>query len=329
MTPRRKEVDVNRLRLASLGCALLACAACSARPTADDRRLVAEAEALREPVRGTPGQEHYNRLNTAHVAEAFAMLKGDRPGDAAAFAASRIHVRRAIEHARKGLNWPAPPLIHAPRAVTPPAIDGNLDDDAWRNAAIFDRVYPFNGAEPVATPGTRWLICWDRRHLYVAFDCEDADLIAPSLARDEAVYKHDCVEVFLLPRFDTGVLWELVVSPSGAIYDALRTKWFDQWGSAGRVEQQIEGLRIGVAVRGTLNSEADVDDGYTVELALPFDQLPEYSRTAPEAGETLHIMLVRLDADRHELKPYAFIPLLGSGHNIWNHATVRLVGPGR
>ena len=58
----------------------------------------------------------------------------------------------------------------------------------------------------------------------------------------------------------------------------------------------------------------------------PFSQLPGYSRCGPSPGDTLNFMLVRLDRSRGVLTAYAYQPLLGWGHNIWNHAQMELIG---
>ena len=149
--------------------------------------------------------------------------------------------------------------------------------------------------------------------------------MAPDLQRDEAVYKDDCVEMFILPEFRTGTYWEIVVGPGGSVFDAIHCKKPAGWGMLARVYEDLKGMRIGCRIEGTLNRPGDEDTGYTVEIAVPADELPEYSRTRLAAGHRLHFMLVRLDRNGEEFKTYAYQPLLSWGHNIWNHAVMELV----
>jgi len=294
-------------------------------PTPADAQLAERALAVQKRVQGTAGQEQANRLNLARMKQRLAQLKGEKPATGEALEVAREKVGKVVDTASKGPTWPAPPIVRAPRFSGAPRIDGVVDESVWQQAAVFDETYRFNSAEPVESFDTRWRVGWDRTHLYFAFECTDRDLVAPEIERDGPVYAHDCVEMFILPRFETGSYWELIVSPSGSILDVLHAKRFDGWGAASQFEREIEGLEVGVHVDGTLNKPGDRDNGYTVEVAIPFEQLPEYSRATPAAGQTLHLMLCRLNKTGDKMTPYAFTPLLSWGHNIWNHAELRLV----
>jgi hypothetical protein len=151
-------------------------------------------------------------------------------------------------------------------------------------------------------------------------------VVSPKKARDDHVYFDDCVEIFILPEFRMRTYWELVIGPSGSVYDSIQNKKPLEWGCIGDATQNIEGLKLGVQVRGTLNKSDDVDEGYTIEAAIPFAELPGYSRTKPQAGQTLHFMLVRLDRKGQDFGVYAYQPLQAWGHNIWNFAVMEL-GP--
>ena len=297
----------------------------AAGPTAEDAQLVERARAAAEAAQGTPGQEHANRLNTRRGKEQVKRLTGEAPASAGQLKRARRAMRSIAEKAGQGPDWPEPPVIRAPRFPRAPKIDGKLDESAWKNAAIFEQTFAFNDTEPVQDFATRWQVGWDSEHLYVAYECTDRDLIAPEIERDGPLYKHDCVEIFILPRFATGSYWEVIVSPSGSVLDALHAKKFDSWGAVSQFERDMDDMRVGVTVRGTLNDSSDTDSGYTVELAIPFDALPEYSRAEPAVGHTLHAMLCRLNKTGDKMTPYAFTPLLAWGHNIWNHARLELV----
>lgn len=119
--------------------------------------------------------------------------------------------------------------------------------------------------------------------------------------------------MFILPDIRFRTFWEIVVSPSGSIFDSVECKKAQLWGSDLDPSQNMNGLKTGITVRGTLNNPGDTDQGYTVEIAVPFKELPGYTRTGPKTGDRLHFMLVRLDRQGKTMTPYAFQPLLGWG----------------
>jgi len=239
---------------------------------------------------------------------------------------ARQYFKNRVREARMGPDWPEPPTISVPHASGAINIDGRLTESSWREAATFSGVYRFNDSSNQAAPKTIWKITWDKNNLYFAFVCEDRDIRAEPRQRDDAVFSDDCVEMFILPSMRSAVYWELVISPAEGIYDGLHAKKLQQWGAELRPQRNIEGLRVGYDIRGSINDGQDQDQGYTVEVAVPFSQLPEYERCQPSENDTIHLMLVRLDRTGEKLVPYAFIPLMSWGHNIWNHATIQLQG---
>ncbi len=169
---------------------------------------------------------------------------------------------------------------------------------------------------------------WDDKYLYFAFDCADTDVVAAKRERDDHVYSDDCVEMFILPDFRFRTYWEIVIAPNGSVFDSVECKDIQKWGCNLDPTQNVTGMKHAQTVRGTLNKSDDTDEGYTVEVAVPFSALPGYTRCAPKSGDRLHFMLVRLDRSNGEFKAYAFRPLQAWGHNIWNHAVMELQDAG-
>ena len=292
--------------------------------TEEHKALAAQAEAAIEEAEGTPGKERANRLRSQRSVKWLKMLKGEAKAKKGELGWPVRDITGTIEGARLGQGWPTPPVAKVPLTKQPLKIDGKIDDPAWAKALTYEGVYPFNTKEKADTPKTTWKLLWDKKHLYIAYDCVDVDVVSPKIERDGHVYQNDCVEIFLLPDFRFRTYWEVIVGPSGSIYDSIQCKDYDQWGCNSRTAETMAGLQVGIDIRGTLNQPGDQDEGYGVELALPFSELPGYSRTGPKAGDTLNFMLVRLDKNGEEFKCYAYQPLLSWGHNIWNHAKMVL-----
>lgn len=274
----------------------------------------------------SPGREYANRLREERYQawERFFRGLGEKPGWSAEPVIT-AEIEKFCGLTEAGPQWPRPPLVRVPRTRHAPVLDGVLDEAAWAKAATFTGLYKFDEVARVDAPKTTFKILWDEKHLYFAFQCEDSDIIAPDRPRDDHVYNDDCVEMFILPDFQFRTYWEIVLAPNGSIFDSIQCKDLDRWGILMDKARNLEGLRTGIKIRGTLNTPGDTDEGYTVEAAVPFAALPGYTRATPCAGQRLHFMLVRLDRQGKAFTFYAFQPLQAWGHNIWNHAEMELV----
>ena len=185
------------------------------------------------------------------------------------------------------------PELHVPRAASAPSIDGDLSD--WPPSAA--RTEPFvdtmTGAHEELAPTAR--LMWDDRALYLAFQVDDPFLRSAGTERDDHLWEEDCVELMLDPDGDEQRYLELQVSPRNVVFDT----WFDsrrQPQPFGHVAWS-SGLTAEVALRGEA-SDHEPDEGYTVELRIPWSALaigPHPIGEAPHAGQTWRVALYALD----------------------------------
>ncbi|MDE2879087.1 carbohydrate-binding family 9-like protein [Candidatus Palauibacter soopunensis] len=162
---------------------------------------------------------------------------------------------------------------HAPPAVSPPAIDGSLDDDAWRAAPWTEPFVDIRG-EGWRDPhlGTRAKIVWDERFLYVGAELEEPHLWATLADRDAILYREHNFEVFIDPDGDGLAYYELEINALGTEFDLFLDKPYRQKGRAD-IAWDIEGLSTAVRLEGTLNDPSDEDTGWSVEIAIPLSAL--------------------------------------------------------
>jgi Carbohydrate family 9 binding domain-like len=207
-----------------------------------------------------------------------------------------------------------PYLVH--RAAAPLRIDGILDEPAWNRS---EKAGPFvrsTDGKP-ASAATVARLLWDERALYVAFQAEDSDVSTPFERDDDPLYTSNVVEIFLNPSGDLTRYVEIEVAPSNALFDASfvgrRQNMDRSWSSH---------ARHAVRVDGTLNDSRDVDRGWTVELAIPFEMLPGSPR--PRTGDEWRFNLYRLrqpPGEGQALSP----PLVPDFHALDRFATLRFV----
>ncbi|HLL05565.1 MAG TPA: carbohydrate-binding family 9-like protein [Myxococcaceae bacterium] len=210
-----------------------------------------------------------------------------------------------------GDNAPEPPEYKVLRAPRPPTVDGALDDAVWQSAAPVVLRNSFDG-QPAALR-TEARLLYDDTNLYVSFAVDDPDIWGTLRKRDDPIYEQEVVEVFLDANADGRTYNELQVSPHTVIFDAYfpaRRQGMDtSWDS---------GLKTAVKVRGTLDNPADRDEGWTVELQIPFARLAEVPNVPPKKGDRWRFNLYRLEHHgRRAVEGQAFSPLfVGDFHAL-------------
>ncbi len=146
------------------------------------------------------------------------------------------------------------------RVEKPPVIDGVLDDDVWKQAqelSVFKTFIPDFGKDLSETTSA-WM-AYDEAHIYFAFRCHDRspERIKATMASRDTIMTDDFVCVNLDSFNDQQALYAFYVNPLGIQGDsryASNNEDFSAdfvWSSAGRL----------------------LDDGYAVEIAIPFKSI--------------------------------------------------------
>ena len=185
-------------------------------------------------------------------------------------------------------------VAHVPRAQSPPAIDGVLNDAAW---ATLPRqpAFTIRGTMDPATYPTTVQLSHDGQNLFVALSCyqDSGKLFASATKRDDNVWKDDCVEIFLrsADRLDTWA--QLAVNAAGGL--------FDQWN---------DGTGPKVSHNFNCQWEAKVGpDRWTAELRIPMAEM----QISPERSPILRLNVVRnVVAEPQEISSWFPEPKSGS-----------------
>jgi hypothetical protein len=183
-----------------------------------------------------------------------------------------------------------PPTYEAKRAPARIVVDGKLDDKAWAAANAVDLIFPWE-SQTGAKQKTTFRILWDDTNLYVAYDCEDRDIVAQFTDRDDPTYRDDAVEIFLNPRpTQTGLYFGLEMNARAVLYDYLMydsryvMKLFN-----------LQGVQLATHMRGTLNARGDDDQGWTLEVAIPWTNFADIGAKRPEPGASWTMNVNRWD----------------------------------
>jgi hypothetical protein len=150
--------------------------------------------------------------------------------------------------------------ITLPRFEHPPVIDGKLDDDVWKTAAVFKDFVQISPGDNIApSKPTEAMIGFDSKNLYLAFHCYDEpDKVRATVAKRDAVFDEDNVRVFLDTFNDQRRAYILGWNPLGIQQDGITTE-----GSGDDYSVDIV-----MESKGMITS-----DGWTLEVAIPFKSL--------------------------------------------------------
>ena len=176
-------------------------------------------------------------------------------------------------------------------------IDGRLDEPSWAAAPWTESFVDIEGgSRPLPRFRTRAKMLWDQENFYVGAELEEPDVWSTLSQRDSVIFQDNDFEIFLDPDGDTHVYYELEVNASATPWDLLLIKPYRDGGPAIHA-WDIAGLRVGVHVRGTLNRPGDRDEGWTVEMAMPWKILEEAApgRKPPTAGDQWRVNFSRVE----------------------------------
>lgn len=209
----------------------------------------------------------------------------------------------ATAHASERDEWRSRMMPITPRGylchftARPIAIDGKLDETAWNTAPWTDEFQDIQGALK-AWPRfrTRAKLLWDKNYLYVAAELEEPHVWAMLTKHDDVIFQDPDFEVFIDPDGDTHKYYEFEINALNTGWDLWLDKPYQDQGKAHN-EWEIPGLKTAVEIRGTLNNPADVDTGWTVELAFPWKVLAQHARHRghPHEGEQWRIGFSRVE----------------------------------
>lgn len=185
----------------------------------------------------------------------------------------------------------------SPRAGSPVVIDGKLDDAAWQKAPwTADFVDIEGSAKPAPRFRTRARMLWDDRYFYIGADMEEPQVWATLTRHDSVIFHDNDFEVFIDPNGDRNEYFEFEINALNTSWDLFLPKPYRDKGTADN-GWEIPGLKTAVHVRGTLNNPADRDDGWSVEIAIPWAAFGARARMPlpPRAGDEWRVNFSRVE----------------------------------
>ncbi len=222
------------------------------------------------------------------------------------------------------------PALAAGQTIT---IDGKLDETAWQNAASTGPFVDVGSGAPnprIAVQGSVKLL-WDDKFIYAGFDVKDSTIRGgfPVDSKDPHLWERDTVEIMIDPDGDgdNKDYYEIQMGPQNFVFDSQ----FDDYnrpngGPAGPFGHQewSAGLESAIVLRGTIDDDADKDDGYIVEAKIPWSSFAKAKKSPPAAGDTWRMNFYAMQNNGG----VAWSPILGMGnfHKAARFGRVKWVG---
>ena len=206
-----------------------------------------------------------------------------------------------LAQTEKKLSLGEQPIFKVSRANERIVVDGKMNEKDWseteaRNFESFYRV-----EEPDDRQTTTFRMLWDDEHLYLFYEMEDKFLTARETKRDGQPYFDDCAEIFFITvpeSLDTHIGYELNLLKASNDF-----VYFNDFynGRAGILKTFNPEFEVEVTYNGTLNDNSDVDQGWTMELAIPIANFDGLASFVPvKAGNRWAFLAVRQDRNDTE-----------------------------
>ena len=178
-------------------------------------------------------------------------------------------------------------------------IDGRDDELAWNNAIYTDDFIDIEGSK---TPSqkTNVKMLWDEKFLYVFAKLYENHIWGDITKRDEVIYYNNDFEVFINPNDDVFSYGEIEINALGTEWDLFLNRPYRLKGKADS-SWDINGLKSAVDISGTLNDPNDLDDYWTVEIAIPLKEIEKLNTSGKDekviSGDVWRINFSRVNWD--------------------------------
>ena len=222
------------------------------------------------------------------------------------------------------------------RAPAPLTVDGDLGKTVWNEAERTPRFSAVDSGD-LGFFDTRSALLWDERALYAGFWLEERDIYCTGNERTGLTWSENTIELYIaghdayytlaitpdgrcsemffiwkdayprgsrydVPEFDLAVHKPMVFGGDSGPHHERGMRWgFFDW--------HFPGLEFAVKVDGTLNQRRDIDRGWQVEIALPWQGLSRLLEgpLPTLAGTELSIACARCQMVEHRATSFAAV----------------------
>ncbi len=157
-------------------------------------------------------------------------------------------------------------------------IDGIASEEVWDNAEWSDYFIDIEGDKnPLPYYDTRVKMLWDDEFIYFYTEMEEEHIWGNLTERDAVIFYNNDFEIFIKPNEIQPTYAEFEVNALGTLWDLLLVRpyrrngpVFDEW--------DVNNTKIGIHFNGTLNDPSDIDESWSLEMAIPIKPIMAIDR---------------------------------------------------
>ena len=174
----------------------------------------------------------------------------------------------------------------------PIVIDGNINEWVGANTVMFA---DNSGRGDLSVDNTANVkLTWDNNNFYIAFNVIDTNLQATGLSEADPLHLDDSVEIYIDMLHNGGTLMQIddyhfIINLNNGLVDDVGT-------GSGKNYSWNSNIVYSVSVDGTLGNNDDVDNGYVIEVAIPWEDIG----SLPHSGDVIGLNLAINDRDNPE-----------------------------
>ncbi|MFY0592417.1 carbohydrate-binding family 9-like protein [Roseivirga sp.] len=184
----------------------------------------------------------------------------------------------------------------AMKTSEPILVDGMDNENSWSNAKWSQDFIDIEGdKKPKPYRNTRVKMLWDESYFYFFALLEEPHIWAKLTERDAVIFYDNDFEIFIDPDGDTHNYTEFEINALNTVWDLLLTKPYRDQGHAINA-YDINGLKSAVKINGTLNDPSDIDQSWSVEIAIPWKVFKQTTnvKSPPFSGDSWRVNFSRV-----------------------------------
>ena len=178
-------------------------------------------------------------------------------------------------------------------------INGKEDESDWEKAIFSDDFIDIEGNK-IPKQKTNVKMLWDDKYLYVFAKLHEEHIWGDLTERDAIIFNNNDFEVFINPNDHVFSYGEIEINALGTLWDLFLNKPYRLGGKADS-KWDIKGIKSAVDINGTINNSNDIDNYWTVELAIPLNEISKlknpYSADSTKHGDLWRINFSRVNWD--------------------------------
>ena len=178
-------------------------------------------------------------------------------------------------------------------------IDGKDEEKIWENASYSEDFIDIEGIK-IPKQKTNVKLLWDENYLYVFAKLYENHIWGDITKRDAVIYYNNDFEIFINPNNNVFSYGEIEINALGTIWDLYLNRPYRLKGKADN-SWDIKELKSAVNINGTINDPNNIDNYWTIEMAIPLIKISKLKRPLdydyPKSGDVWRINFSRVNWD--------------------------------